>query len=409
MSEKQVIECLLHDNASYDTLALVPEDFTDREHRAVYLELSKLIEKGVDVNVVTLFESEGLNASLLASYEPFTAANAEFYADEIKEATRLRQLNRVSMMIQDQIKEKKTSDEIITGVDQAIFSIAERKSNEVKMVKEYVMTAMDELEAAFHNKTALNGIPTGYDIDEKLNGLENGELIVIAARTSIGKTALALNMAEKMALEDYVVGFFSCEMAASYMVKRLLASMGKVDHQTMRTALLTPADFSKLGDAAGKIYDTRFYLDDTPNIHYEELHAKARMMKRRGVQIIFVDYLTLVQYGEPKAPAHERVGELTVKLKTMARELEIPVVVLSQLNRLAEGKEPSLSELRASGGIEEHADTIMFLHRERDSCDTKLTIAKHRNGPTGSTELYFNEKYTRFENKVQHELNYSNE
>ena len=367
----------------------------------MFLQISKLIEQGLDVSVVTLFDVEGINGSLLASYEPFTAANAEFYADEIKEATKLRQLGRVSMMIRDLVKDKNTSDEIITEVDQALFSISERKSNDVKLVKEYVMTAMEELEEAYHNKTALNGIPTGYDIDSKLNGLENGELVVIAARTSIGKTALALNMAEKMALDDYVVGFFSCEMAASYMVKRLLASMGKVNHQAMRTALLTHADFSKLGDAAGKIYDTRFYLDDTPNIHYEELHAKARMMKRRGVQIVFVDYLTLVQYGEQKAPAHERVGELTVKLKSMARELEIPVVVLSQLNRQAEGREPSLAELRQSGAIEEHADTIMFLHRERDSCDTKLTIAKHRNGPTGSTELYFNEKYTRFENKVK--------
>jgi len=208
-----------------------------------------------------------------------------------------------------------------------------------------------------------------------------------------------LNMAANMANRKIGLAFFSAEMSETQIMMRMIASGAKLNHQKVRTALLVDADFAAMSSASSNIFEWDMWIDDTPNIKFAELRNKCRLLKTRGVKIVFIDYLTLVQHGDIRTPRYERVGELVREMKAMARELSIPVIVLSQLNRQAEGQEPSLAELRQSGEVEEHADMIMLMHRKRDTPEdneTTLYVAKHRNGPTGKVMLYFEGDYTRF-------------
>jgi replicative DNA helicase len=241
-----------------------------------------------------------------------------------------------------------------------------------------------------------------YDLDNTLSGFQNGDLIVIAARTSIGKTAFALNIAEYISLNNVKCVFFSCEMAPKQICKRLLSSLAKIPHRAMVTGNLGDGStFAKMEEAYDKLWSSQFYADFTPLIPFHELKSKCRIAVRNGCKIVFVDYLTLIKYGDNKMPRWERTGELVKELKTMAIQLNIPVIVLSQLNRQAEGQKPTLAELRQSGEIEEHSDIIIFLHRDRGESETEMIIAKHRNGGTGSFPLFFNEQQVRFETGVR--------
>lgn len=402
-AERMAIGAILYRNTLYDDLGLLPSDFQDVDNRRVYTAIAALIESGMTVDLKTMYATGKLPASILASYENIPVGNGRHFADLIKEATKQRQIRTLTKQIADMQTSRTDSNEIIQAVESELYKIQERKDNEVRHIKSYLFGAMEEIEEAYKNKGRLTGVLSGFtDLDNILSGFQKGDLIVIAARTSIGKTAFALNVAEYAATHANKPLFFSCEMSANQICKRLLSSLGRLDHKRLVTGNLeTASNFDALHNAANRMYESQLYVDFTPLIPFSELKAKARIAIRNGCDIVFVDYLTLIKYGDAKTPRWERTGELVKELKTMARQLDKPVIVLSQLNRQAEGQTPTLAELRQSGEVEEHSDVILFLHRDRGSTETELIVAKHRNGATGSLPLYFDEARVRFETGVR--------
>ena len=246
-----------------------------------------------------------------------------------------------------------------------------------------------------------------------LSGLQKSEFIVIGARPSRGKTALALNMAANMTVRhNYNVGFFSLEMSHMALMQRLLASEARISSTKLRTGLLSLPEFAKLTDAAGLFYETHFWIIDTPNMGLLDLRAQARrLVAQHNVDIIFIDYLTLISSENATTPRYEQIAEVSRSLKALARELDIPIVALSQLTRESEGNVPTLANIRESGAIEQDADVVIFLHRERTKGDapeqpgegwpTKIMVAKQRNGPVGTIDLVFMPRYVSFESSVR--------
>ena len=397
-AEKMAIGAILNRNRLYDELGLLPSDFTDVDNRKVYTAVAALMESGVTVDLTTLYATGKVNATTLSKYENIPSGNGKHYADMLKEATKLRRLSTLTRAITDSLKARTESNEIIGEIESEIYRIQERKDNEVKHIKAYMFDAIREIEETYHSGGRIMGVVSGYkDLDDTLSGFQNGDLIIIAARTSIGKTAFALNIAENIAVRGVKCVFFSCEMSPNQICKRLVSSLGGVPHKAIITGNLgSESTFQKMHNASEKMFNSQFYADFTPLIPFQELKAKSRIAVRNGCKIIFIDYLTLIKYGDSKTPRWERTGELIKELKTMARQLEVPVVALSQLNRQAEGQKPTLAELRQSGEVEEHADVIIFLHRERGEKETDMIIAKHRNGNTGNWPLYFDDQVVRF-------------
>ena len=245
------------------------------------------------------------------------------------------------------------------------------------------------------------------------SGFQDSELIIIGARPSMGKTAMALSMIQNIAIKEKIpAALFSLEMSDKQIMQRLLAAQGRIPSQKIRTGLLTMQELQRMQDAAGVIYDAPLYIVDTPNMKLLDLRALARRMKIQcGIKIIFIDYITLIKSENTLVPRHEQIAEISRSLKSLARELNIPVVALSQVRRDAEGQEPTLADLRESGSIEQDADVVMFIHRERQKnqnqenapkeimgIPTKLIVAKQRNGPIGDVEVVFLPSFTRFEN-----------
>ena len=397
-AEKKAIEAILHDNTLLDELVLYDDDFEDRTNRLVFTAVSDLINSGVKADIMSVYSSGKVDASVMTGYEPFTGANARYYADMLKEKTKRRKIALLTKRVIDLLKTKNESNEIIGEIEAEIYRIQERKDNEVRHVKEFMFPAISEIEDAYQNGTRISGVLSLYnDLDNVLLGFHGGDIIVLAARTSIGKTAFALNMAENIAVNGDTVIFFSCEMSGNQIVKRMMSSLGGIDHKRLVNGNLGDKKvFDSMMSASSRIMESKLYIDDTPNISFAELRAKSRIMKRKGAKIIFIDYLTLIKYGNVKTPRFERVGELVREIKALARELDVPIIVLSQLNRDAEESRPTLAGLRQSGEIEEHADVILFLHRERGEALTDLIVAKHRNGMTGDVPLYFDEGTVRF-------------
>jgi replicative DNA helicase len=243
----------------------------------------------------------------------------------------------------------------------------------------------------------ISGIQTGYyEIDRKIGGLQDGELILIGARASIGKTAIALNMAENIAREDIPVGFMSLEMSGTLLAERLLCDRASISLGKVKAGMFSESEFSRLNDAGETIYQYPLYIYDYSNASLFDLKLKARRMKRaKDIKVLFIDYISLITVAERK-PHWEKVGDISRELKSLARELQIPVVALTQVNRDAEGREPSLADIRYSGSLEQDADVVIFIHRDRDSSEAKIRVAKNRQGPCGGMKLYFDAGKMRF-------------
>lgn len=408
--EKQAIEAVLKDNTVFYTMGLEERDFDDPRHKAVFKTIVAMLARSLEVNERTLLDFNGqLVGSQLTTYDPVTSANAEYYANALKSRTRKRELVALAKDLVKQAERNRDSREVIDWATTELLRVAEHRDVQFHTASDYLLPVFEELETAHKSGGDLGGIRTGYyDFDDMGGGFNPGELIIIAARTSIGKTTLALNMAEHMARDQHSIAFFSCEMTAKEIVQRMLSGMGNVPHQRVRSATFTPSDFAGLTDAAGVISEMQFWIDDTPSIKWADLRNKARVLRTRGIECVFVDYLTLVRYGEPRTPRYERIGMLTQEMKALARELEVPVVVLSQLNRGAEhqggkNEKPNLSQLRQSGEIEENADIVMLLDRDREdeSKPADLHVAKYRGGPTGHVQLRFEPDRTRFCNMTR--------
>jgi len=343
-----------------------------------------------------------------------TSANVMYYAGIVKDKMLLRELIAAAGEILEQSYDQSTETvETLDEAERKIFAITDKNIKGTSaLIKDLVTRSFELIEK--REGAHVTGLPTGYhELDDLTCGLQNGEMIIIAGRPSMGKTSLALNIAEYMGIQERIpVGVFSLEMGRQQLAERFLCSISEVDSQKVRKGMLSTEDYEQLKEACGQLYEVPIYIDDTSTMTPLELRAKARRLKSLyDIRCIIVDYLQLMHLGGRVESRQQEITTISRYIKALARELNIPVVVLSQLNRAPEGREghrPRISDLRESGSIEQDADVVMLLHREdyyhKGQADyvpdnkAELMIAKQRNGPTGAVSLVFREKYTRFEN-----------
>jgi replicative DNA helicase len=414
---------LLENEAINQVLELLrPEDFYRESHRKIFRAMIVLSDRSEPVDVITLSEClkgrgelEAVGGSAyLASLNDFvpTAANIAYYARIVREKSILRHLINAATDVATQGYEGTGNvEQLLDSAEKAIFEITEQrvKAAFVK-VGDMMKDSIKMVERLFERKTMITGVPTGFkDLDAKTAGLQPADLIIVAARPGMGKTAFSLNIASHAAFTGYGVAIFSLEMAKEQLALRLLCSEARVDNSRVRTGYLSDRDFPKLATAAGRLHDALIFIDDTPAISILELRAKARRIARdrdKRLGLIIVDYLQLMRGTGAAQNREQEISEISRSLKALAKELNVPVLAISQLNRRVEDrndKTPQLSDLRESGAIEQDADVIAFIYREAaynpksDDNTATITIAKQRNGPTGDLSLTFLREFTRFE------------
>lgn len=418
---------LLDSEALGRILALIrPDDFYHRANRLIYEAIIALADRNDDIDLLTLTHELQAAGNLeqaggagyvssLTSKVP-SSANVEYYARIVQEASTRRRLIRIAQEVTgDSFDNSKEVRYLVEEAERKIFEIAEsNQTSSFVQAKEIVEQTVEAIEKLYHTKDDYTGIPSGFpSLDNMLSGFQDSEFIIIGARPSVGKTALALSMAANISIHQKIpCGFFTLEMSDMAVMQRLLASEARIGSQSLRTGMLKPSDFKNLIDAAGLIYEAPLWIADTPSMRLLDLRAQARRMRSQyGVRIIFIDYLTLVSSENNDLPRHEQIAEISRSLKALARELEIPVVALSQVNRDTEGKRPTLANIRESGSIEQDADVVLFLHRDRgidretdeapNVVETELIVAKQRNGPVGTVKIAFVPRYTKFESLAE--------
>jgi len=392
---------------------LRPEDFYRGAHQRIYEAVLALFDRGQSIDLITLTDElrtrgtlelcgGGAYISRLTSAVP-TSANVEFYARIVQASSIRRSLARVSQEIISRAHDESSEiGVILEDAERLIFEISDKNQTGTYFsAKEIVKQTFEAIERHALSKTEYTGIPSGFkDLDQLTMGFQSSEFIVIGARPSVGKTALALTMAANMAIRQKIpVGFFSLEMSAMAIMQRLLSMEARLDSQRMRAGMLSPADFSRLTEACSRLYEAPLYISDSADLKLLDLRAQARRMKsKQNVKIIFVDYITLIGSENRELPRHEQIAEISRSLKALARELGMPVIALSQVRRETEGKKPALADLRESGSIEQDADVVIFIHTEELSAEAReITVAKQRNGPVGNIQLAFVSRYTKFE------------
>ena len=423
-AEQAIIGAVLLDNEVIPKVIaqLKPEDFYKQAHQKIFMVINTLANRSEACDLITLTDALRFTGELdivggaayvsqLTSNVP-SSANFEHYARIVKECSTRRQLIRIgATMTASSFEESAESRLIIEDAEKQLFEVAENKQKEgFKKAGDIIVKTIHRIEYAFNNRNSLTGVPTGFsELDGMTSGFQESDYVIIGARPSIGKTAFALSMAANISIHHRIpTGFFTLEMPAHLILQRLIAMEARVNSHAMRTGMLKMSDFASIQDAAGIIYEAPLWISDWPNMPILDLRAQARQMVREnGVKIIFVDYLGLIGAERTELPRWEQMSEISRSLKALARELAIPIVVLSQVSRDTEGKEPSLNNIRESGAIEQDADMVMFLHRDRQTekevdsqqtmIETKLIIAKQRNGPIGTARIGFHSAYTRFE------------
>jgi replicative DNA helicase len=425
-AEQSVLGALLIDRDAVIEVAdtLRPQDFYRQAHGQIYEAILELYERREPVDIVTVSEALERHEALeqvggsayltsLINLTP-TAVNALHYAHIVERKSVLRNLIGAAGKIASiGLDDSADVSEAIDRAEQELFGVSERRvQSGFSPLKSLLMVAYDRLDYLHQHKGEISGIRTGFtDLDTLTSGLQKSDLILIAARPSVGKTSLGLNIAEQAAVrEGKSIGIFSLEMSKEQLVLRLLSSVANIDSQRLRTGFLEEMDFTRLAPAMNALAEAPIYIDDTPNISTMELRTKARRLQAEsGLDMIIVDYLQLMQSSLSLRESNrvQEVGEISRGLKALARELQVPVVALSQLSRQPEmrtEREPRLSDLRESGELEQSADLVLFLWREKERGEdedpdgevVKLRLAKHRNGPTGETSLYFRKRQTRF-------------
>ncbi|MBL1321598.1 MAG: replicative DNA helicase [Methylophaga sp.] len=428
-AEQSVLGGLLLDNNSWDKIAdlLVEADFYRHDHRLIFRAISELFEKSEPVDMITLAEwhdsrgeleevGELAYLGMLARNTP-TAANIVAYATIVRERSVIRQLIAVGTEISNVAfnPEGLNSDDMLDKAEQKVLAIAEQSINRgggFVQVKEVLSKVVDRIDTLFEQDSPITGLSSGFtDFDMQTAGLQPADLVIVAGRPSMGKTTFAMNLAEHAAIKSKEpVAVFSMEMPADSLAMRMLSSLGQIDQHRLRTGKLNDDDWPRLTSAIALLNEAPLFIDDTPALTVTELRARARRLKRdKGLSLIVIDYIQLMQ-GSGKANENRttEVSEISRGLKALAKELNVPVVALSQLNRSLEqrpNKRPIMSDLRESGAIEQDADLIVFIYRDEvyneDSPEkgkAEINIAKQRNGPIGTVALTFQGKYTRFEN-----------
>jgi replicative DNA helicase len=432
-AEQSVLGGLLLDNSAWEKVAdlLTDNDFYRHDHRIIFRHIARLVDIARPADVVTVSESLDKNAELasigglayLASLAQNTpsAANIRRYAEIVRERSVMRALAQVGTEIAESAYNPLGRDaaQLLDEAEGKVFQIAESTAKskqgflEMPALLKEVVERIDMLYSR-DNPDEVTGVPTGFhDLDARTSGLQPGDLIIVAGRPSMGKTAFSMNIAENVAIETGLpVAVFSMEMGGAQLVMRMLGSVGRLDQHILRTGKLGDEDWQKLTYAIGKLSDAPMYIDETPALTALELRARARRLARQHggkLGLIVIDYLQLMSGSGRNDNRTAELGEISRGLKGLAKELQVPVIALSQLSRAVEqrtDKRPMMSDLRESGAIEQDADLIIFMYREAyykpDEIDLKnqaeAIIGKHRNGPTGRVRLAFIGQYAKFDN-----------
>lgn len=409
-AEQSVLGALLIDRDAIIAVAefLDPSDFYEDRHKEIFKACLALYEERVPVDVLTLAEKLKKQKSLkivggasylaaLANKVP-TAAHVEHYGRIVREASTKRSLmSAASRLVELSFDEAIASGELLDKAESEVFSLTQRHlSRGFTAVKAALAESFDRLDELHKQESGLRGVPTGFkDLDDTLAGMQKSNLLILAARPSIGKTSLSLNIAQNVAVKYKIsVGFFSLEMSKEELVDRLLVSQADIDAWKLKTGKLDEEDFTKLSNAMGELAEAPLYIDDTPALSILEMRTKARRLQvESGLEFLVVDYLQLARSRQLENRVQE-VSEISQGLKNLARELKIPVLAISQLSREVEKRgtrKPQLADLRESGALEQDSDVVMFLWREdEDNIENiVLDIAKHRNGPLASIKLFF--------------------
>jgi len=403
------------------------DDFYREAHQYIYLEIMGLTNKGEPVDLVTVcaaLENKNLLAKAggaayiasLASMTP-TAAHVAHYAAIVREKSLLRRLIRTATdIVAKSYGYVENVDEFLDEMEQAIFEVARsRESKGFIHLQHALEQTFEKLERLYDQKSGVTGIPTGFlDLDNLTSGLQPSDLIIIAARPGMGKTTLALNMAGHIAVAQRLpLAFFSLEMSKDQLAQRLLCSFAEIDAHRLRQGFLSSEHWSRITEAVGPLSEAPFYIDDSGAISVMEIRARARRLKlEKGLAAVFIDYLQLMRSHERSENRQQEISYISRSLKSLAKELNCPVIALSQLSRAVEQrteKRPILSDLLESGGIEANADLVIFIYREdyyqketEKKNLTEIILAKQRNGPTGKIDLYFHDKFTKFVSVDKH-------
>ncbi|MFW5727015.1 MAG: replicative DNA helicase [Spirochaetota bacterium] len=426
-AERATLGAVLLDGDVISTVLryLRTDDFYSTSHQKIFKAIIDLFNRGETIDLISLTDRLSAGGELEAvggttyvsslTDEVPTSANVAYYAKIVKDRSVRRKLLKISGGLVSQAYDEGLETRVlIEEAEQKIFEITDSQhTDSYRGVHDIIAETIEAIEKLYHTKDSYTGIPSGFpDLDNMTSGFQNSEFIVIGARPSVGKTAFALTMAANMAIHRKVpIGFFTLEMADMALMQRLLSSEARINSEKLRTGMLRPADFHNLTEAAGRIYEAPLYIDDTPNIKLLDLRAQARRMKsKEDIKALFIDYIGLIEpENKSNVPRHEQVAEISRSIKSLARELQIPIICLSQVGRQSEGKPPTLADLRESGSIEQDADVVLFLHREREdsrdnrdghspgNIETDLVVAKQRNGPVGTVKLAFLPSYTKFE------------
>ncbi|SFR62648.1 replicative DNA helicase [Anaeromicropila populeti] len=424
-AEQSVIGSMIMDRDAIITASeiITEEDFYQKQYAVLFEAMLELNSEGKPVDLITLqnkLKEKNVPPELcsidfireLVTAVP-TSANVKHYATIVKEKAVLRRLIKVTEGITNQCYINNASvEEILEDTEKQIFDIVQnRGSTDFVSIQEIVIEAIENIEAASRNKGTVTGIATGfYDLDYKTSGLQPSDLILVAARPSMGKTAFVLNVAEYVALKlNVTTAIFSLEMSKEQLVKRILSMNSKVDSQAIRSGELQDDDWVKLVESANLIGSSNLIIDDTPGISIAELRSKCRKFKlEKNLGIVIIDYLQLMSGSKKSESRQQEISEISRSLKALAREIQAPVIALSQLSRAVEqrpDKRPMLSDLRESGAIEQDADVVMFIYRDdyynHDSEDagiSEIIIGKQRNGPTGTVKLAWLSQFTKFAN-----------
>ncbi|HWO99386.1 MAG TPA: replicative DNA helicase [Methylococcus sp.] len=430
-AEQAVLGGLLLDNQTWDLVAdrVMEEDFYRRDHRLIFRAIRQLSEKQMPFDVVTLSEVLEKNGELeevgglaylaVLARETPSAANITSYADIVRERAVLRQLIHVGTEIADSAyqPEGRGVGELLEQAEQRVFHIADQRQRGnagFKPIKSLLVAAVDRIEMLYQKEGHITGASTGFtDFDDMTSGLQPSDLIIIAGRPSMGKTTFAMNIAEHVAIKESLpVAVFSMEMPGEQLAMRMMSSLGRIDQHRVRTGKLEDDEWPRMTSAINILAETRLFIDDTAALTPTEVRARCRRLAREHGQLglVVLDYLQLMQSSGGGENRVAEISEISRSLKALAKELNVPVVALSQLNRNLEqrpNKRPVPSDLRESGSIEQDADLIVFIYRDEvyhpDSPDkgtAEIIIAKQRNGPIGTVRLTFLGQYTRFENFI---------
>lgn len=430
-AEQAVLGAMLlsHDAVIVAMEKLQSQDFYRDVHRIIFEAMEHLHRENKEIDVITLPDElkrmkklddvGGLEYVLNLPNLVGSAANIEYYANIVAEKALARNLiSTCTELTTEAYDGQKETEALLDDAERRILQLSDTKNRgDFASVGAVVEVTLDKITKLYENKAGLTGLPTGFrDLDRMTSGLQPSDLILVAARPSMGKTAFTLNIAQNVGVRQHkTVAFFSLEMSQEQLVQRLLCQIAHIDSQKLRTGQLnSDEEWARLTDACDKLYESPIYIDDTPGISVAEMRSKARRLKsEHSLDLIIVDYLQLMQ-GRNAESRQQEISEISRSLKALARELKVPLIALSQLSRSVESrqdKRPMLSDLRESGALEQDADIVSFLYRE-DYYDketenqhiTEVILAKHRNGPVGSVKLYFKNEFTLFLNlDTQHE------